>query len=78
MQCDYLFIFQVERRINRSFLLRNCLKNASDAKDDEYETLILTYNKLLDSLVLASCISRSRKEEENSPPHTEDVVTNSE
>jgi hypothetical protein len=45
-----------------------------DAKDDEYKTEILTYNRKLDSLVSISCIIRSPEEEESSPPHTKDVV----
>jgi hypothetical protein len=50
-------------------LLQNWLINAFDIKDDEDETPMLTYSKELDSLVLASCITKSLEEEENSPPH---------
>jgi hypothetical protein len=64
-----LFGFQIERRISKSFLLQNWLINAFDIKDDEDETPMLTYSKELDSLVLASCITKSLEEEENSPPH---------
>jgi hypothetical protein len=70
MQCDYLLKFQAKRRISKSLLLQNWLKNVFVAKDDEYETPILTYNKELDSLILTSCITRSPEEEESSPPHT--------
>jgi hypothetical protein len=74
MQCDYLFGFQIERRISKSFLLQNWLINAFDIKDDEDETPILTYSKELDSLVSASCITKSLEEEENSPPHIKKIV----
>ncbi len=76
-QHDYLFGFQAERRINKSLLLWNWAKNASNVEDDEYETLVLAYNKKLDSLISTSCITRSLEEEESSPPHIKDVVTNS-
>jgi len=76
-QHDYLFGFQAKRRINKSLLLWNWAKNASNVEDDEYETLVLAYNKKLDSLISTSCITRSLEEEESSPPHIEDVVTNS-
>ncbi len=77
-QCDYLFKFQAERRINKSLLLQNWSKNAFDIEDNEYETLVLAYNKELDSLILANYITRSLKEEESSPPHIEYVVMDSE
>ncbi len=54
------------------------MKNTSDVEDNEYETLVFTYNKELDSLVLANYITKSPKEEESSPPHIEDVVMDSE
>jgi hypothetical protein len=38
-------------------------------KDNEYETLVFTYNRELDSLILANCVIRSLEEEKNSPPH---------
>ncbi len=77
-QCDHLLRFQIERRISESFLLRNWLRNTSDVEDNEYETLILAYSKELDSLVLANCITKSLEEEENSPPHIEDAMMDSE
>ncbi len=58
-------------------MLQNWPKNTSNVEDNEYETSIFVYNKDLDSLVSTSCISRSPKEEENSPPHTEDTMMNS-
>jgi hypothetical protein len=53
------------------------LKNASNIEDNEYETPVLAYNKELDSLVLASCITKSLKEEESSTPQIKDVVMDS-
>jgi hypothetical protein len=53
------------------------MKLAEENFDNEYETPVLAYNKELDSLVLISCITRSPKEEESSPPQTEIVMTNS-
>jgi hypothetical protein len=76
-QCDYLFEFQVERRISKSHLLWNWPKNTSDTKKKEYETLVLAYSKVLDSLISVSDITRSSEEKESSLPHTKDVVTNS-
>jgi hypothetical protein len=58
-------------------LLQNWPRNTSNAEDDEYETLIFTYNKELDSLISTNYITRNPKEEERSPPNIEDVVTNS-
>ncbi len=58
-------------------MLQNWPRNASNTKDNEYETLVLAYSRKLDSLMLASCITRSPKEEESSPPHTEDVLMDS-
>ncbi len=58
-------------------MLWNWPKNASNVEDDEYKTPKLSYSKKLDSLILTSCITRSQEEEESSPPHIEDVVTNS-
>ncbi len=66
--------FQAERRINESLLLRNWPRNTFAIKDDEYETLVLTCNRVLDSLMLASYITRSLEENESSPSHTKDVV----
>jgi len=51
------------------------LRNVSNVEDNEYETLVFSYNKELDSLVSTICITRSPKEEESSPPHTKDVMT---
>jgi hypothetical protein len=53
------------------------LRNVSEVEDNEYETLILIYKKKLDSLVSASCITRSLEEEKSLPPHTKDVVMDS-
>jgi hypothetical protein len=39
---------------------------------------VITHNKKLDSLILASCIVKSLEEEESSPPHIGDVMMNSE
>jgi hypothetical protein len=75
MRCDYLFGFQVERRKNKSLLLQNWLKNTSFTKEDEYKTPIFAYNIELDSLILTSYILRSPEEEETSPPHIKDAVT---
>jgi len=72
-----LFGFQVERRINKLILLHKWPKNTFNIEDDAYETPILAYNKELDFLVLASSITRSNVEEENSSPYPEDAVTNS-
>lgn len=58
-------------------MLQNWLKNASNIEDNEYETPVLAYNKELDSLVLASCITKSLKEEESSTPQIKDVVMDS-
>jgi hypothetical protein len=72
-----LLEFQAKRRINESLLLQNWPRNASDAKDNEYETPVITYSRELYSLMLASFITKSLKEEESSPPHTEDVLMDS-
>jgi hypothetical protein len=77
-QCDYLFRFQVERKISESILLLKWPKNVFDTKDDAYETTIFTYNRELDLLISASNITKSDVEEESSPPYPEDSMTNSE
>jgi hypothetical protein len=77
MHCDYLFEFQINRRISESLLLQNLPRNAFDVEDNEYKkTLVFAYNKKLGSLISASCITRSLEEEESSPPHIGDAVTN--
>jgi len=58
-------------------LLRNWLRNSFEVEDDEFKTPILIYNRKLDFLMLANCITRSPEEEESSPPHTKDVVRDS-
>ncbi len=73
-QCDYLLRFQVERRISKSILLRKWMRNASNAKDDAYETKVFTYNRELDVLIWANFITRIDVEEESSPPYIKDVV----
>ncbi len=50
-------------------------KNAFDAKDNAYETLVFDYNKELDVLVLANFKTISNVEEESSPPYLKDAVT---
>ncbi len=75
-QCDYMLGFQAERRISESILLRKWLRNASNAKDDAYETKAFTYNRELDVLIWVSFITIINVEEESSPPYIEDVVTN--
>jgi hypothetical protein len=75
-QCDYLFKFQANKRINKSILLWKWLRNAFDAKDNAYETLVFAYSKESDVLVLANFITISNVEEESSPPYLEDAVTN--
>jgi IS4 transposase len=75
-QCDYLFKFQAKRRINESILLQKWPRNNFDAKNNAYETLVLTYSRNLDLLILANSIIRSNVEEESSPPYPKDVVTN--
>ncbi len=72
-----MFGFQVERRINKLILLHKWPRNTSNIEDDAYETLELAYNKELDFLVLASSITRSNVEKENSPPYPEDATTDS-
>ncbi len=52
-------------------------RNAFDVENDAYETLVLTYSKNLDILILANSITRSDVEEESSPPYPEDVVIGS-
>jgi len=76
-QCDYLFGFQVERKISESILLRKWSRNIFDVIDDAYETTIFAYNRELDLLVLANNITRSNVEEKSSPPYPEDLMTNS-
>ncbi len=61
-QCDYLFEFQVERRINKSLLLQNWLRNDFDIEDNECKTLILAYSRKMDSLVSTNYIPRSLEE----------------
>jgi hypothetical protein len=58
-------------------LLQNWPRTISNIEDDEYQTLIFTYSRELDSLVSANCITRSPEEKESSPPHIEDVVMES-
>jgi hypothetical protein len=58
-------------------LLRKWPKNVSDTENDAYETPVLTYNKELDIHVLASSITKSDVEEDNSPPYPTYVMTNS-
>jgi hypothetical protein len=53
------------------------LKNASNIKNDEYKTIVLPYSRELDSLILANYIIRSPEEEESSPLHIKNVMTNS-
>jgi hypothetical protein len=67
--------FQAEKRISELLLLQNWPRNIFDIENNEYETPIFTYSRELDSLVLANYITRSPKEEESSPPHTKNVVT---
>jgi hypothetical protein len=55
-------------------LLQNWPRNAYNVEDDEYETPTLVYCRELDSLVLASYITKSLEEEENSPPRIKDAV----
>jgi hypothetical protein len=55
-------------------LLQNWPSNASNVEDDEYETLVFVYSRKLDSLVSANYITKSPKEEEESPPHIKDAV----
>jgi hypothetical protein len=74
-QCDYLLKFQANKRINKSILLQKWPRNAFDAKNNAYETLVLAYSKKLDILVFVNSITRSNVEEENPPPYLEDVVT---
>jgi hypothetical protein len=71
-QCDYLFGFQVERRISKSILLRKWLRNIFDIKDDAYETTIFAYNRELDLLVLANNITRSHVKRK-APHHTQKI-----
>jgi hypothetical protein len=42
-------------------LLQNWPRNVFDIEDDEYKTLILTYNKELDSLISTNNITKSLK-----------------
>jgi len=56
-------------------LLWKWLKNDSDVENNAYKTLIFAYNKELELLVLASCITKSDVEEENSPPYPKDAMT---
>jgi hypothetical protein len=58
-------------------LLQNWPRNASNVEDNEYEKLVLDYNKELNSLISASYITKSPKKEENSPPHIKNAMTNS-
>jgi hypothetical protein len=37
MHCDYLFEFQINRRISESLLLQNWPRNAFDVEDNEYK-----------------------------------------
>jgi hypothetical protein len=50
------------------------MRNASNAKDDAYETKVFTYNRELDVLIWANFITRIDVEEESSPPYIKDVV----
>ncbi len=56
-------------------MLWKWLKNDSDVENNAYKTLIFAYNKELELLVLASCITKSDVEEENSPPYPKDAMT---
>jgi hypothetical protein len=76
MQCDYLLGFQTKRRINESILLQKWPRNVSNTKDNAYETIVLAYSRELDLLVLASSITKSYVEEDNSPPYLRDVIIN--
>jgi hypothetical protein len=58
-------------------LLRKWSWNVFDTEDDAYETPVLTYNRELDLPILASSITRSNVEEDNSPPYPKDAMTNS-
>jgi len=69
-----LLRFQVERRISKSILLQKWPRNASNAKDDAYETKVFTYNRELDVLIWANFITRIDVEEESSPPYIKDAV----
>jgi hypothetical protein len=53
------------------------LRNTSDVEDDEYKIPVFVYNKELHSLVSTNYITKSPKEEENSPPHIEDAMMDS-
>ncbi len=75
-QCDYMFEFQVDKRINESIFLQKWLKNVSNVEDDANETLIFVYNRKLDVLVSTNSIIKSDVEEESSPPYSKDAVTN--
>jgi hypothetical protein len=72
MHCDYLLGFQtqIDKRISESILLWKWLRNASDVKDDAYETLVLAYNKKLNVLVLVSSITRKMMLKRRALHHT--------
>lgn len=55
-------------------MLQKWLRNIFEAEDDEYETLILAYNRELDLLVSTCSITRINVEEKNSPPYPKNVV----
>jgi DNA-binding transcriptional regulator GbsR (MarR family) len=53
------------------------LRNVFHVEDNVYKKQVLAYNKELDVLVSANFITISDLEEENPPPYSKDVVTNS-
>ncbi len=50
-QCDYLFRFQMLKKINESILLKNWLRNESNEDDDAQEIPKLVYNQKMDQLM---------------------------
>ncbi len=56
----------MSKKINDSIFFIKWSWNDIDAKDDQYETLALAYNKEMDQLVVANTIS-NEVEEENNP-----------
>ncbi len=57
-------------------MLQKWLKNTYDAKDNAYETPILTYNRELDVLAPTNSITKSNVDEESSPPYLKDALIN--
>jgi len=61
--------FQVDKKINESILLRKWPRNASNVKDNAYETHKFAYNKELDILVLVNKLLKTMWKR-RAPHHT--------